>query len=324
MTSWVEHTKRKARIIHDQIAGVRTLAIKHGVNPEEACASFYALLDDIYGDDMALAKAMDLSDLLLHYEGKAISDSPRLSVVSYIFQNVKGRVTELTKAIAGLDNVRLRKGEIDLGLSGLARGSLYVGFTVPGPNEGIAQMNVLGDEEPVYKATKAALRALGTVSRHIELNNDPVEAQQHLSAYFPDPKIRDAALLAIRRLAPSQQSGIARVGIGGRELGDERAVLTLDVRRQANKMLQRPVLGREEITLHGLVREIDLDAHRFELRNISGYHQDVRCIYSAELSHAARKWLDAKVSVSGIVERLPDEAPRLLQLTNLEVLKNPE
>src|SRR5262245_50269327 len=145
--TWVAQVERKARMIHQQIAAWHTQAAQLGVDPEIACARFYELLRLIYKEDLPLAQAKDASDLLLRLEGRGVEDAPRVSILSGLFSNVKGQVRDLTKAISGISpEKRVSAHDIDLSVSGIAKGSLYVGLAVPLPTDRNNNRNLLGVE----------------------------------------------------------------------------------------------------------------------------------------------------------------------------------
>jgi hypothetical protein len=81
--------------------------------------------------------------------------------------------------------------------------------------------------------------------------------------------------------------------------------------------LEQPVLSREEVTLTGHVRAIDLDLRRFDLRRIDGGSlPDLRCIYPSTFDPPAKNWLDSTVTVRGRVE-MYQGAARLLQVESV-------
>lgn len=325
MTTWSEQIERRARLLHTEIAAWQSRAAELGVDPEQACAPFYEMLSAIYSEDFPLAKAKDNSDLLLHVEGRAVEGSPRISLVSGLFNNVKTQVRDLTKAIAGIvPDVRVPIEDVDLGLSGLAKGSLFVGFNVPLPRERENHENLLGAEDTLYKATKDALRIINTVSHTIEMGDEDA-ATRHVAEVVDDPKVRDAALVALRRIAPSGKKGVSRIGVTSAQENRRPAELTPEVRSQIGRMLLKPVAGKEELQLQGTIRGIDLDAKRFDLRWIVDHKwQDVRCVYTNVSGIEPRKLLDAQVVVRGLVERRSDEAPRLMAVETIEVLRAPD
>ncbi len=325
MTTWSEQIERRARLLHNEIAVWQSRAAELGFDPEQACAPFYALLNEIYAEDLPLAKAKDNSDLLLHIEGKAVEDAPRISLVSGLFNNVKSQVRDLTKAIAGIfPDTRVTINDVDLALSGLAKGSLFVGFNVPLPRERKGHANLLGSQDPLYKATKDALRIVNTVSHTIEIVHEE-EATCHVAEVVDDPKVRDAALVAVRRIAPSGKQGVTRIGVTAADERRSPAELTPEVRSQIGRMLLQPVAGKEVLQLEGTIRGIDLDAKRFELRGIADEKiQDIRCVYTRVEHIRPRKLLDARVVVRGLVERRSDEVPRLMAVESIKILSEPE
>lgn len=322
MTGWMDQVQRRARVLHKQIAEIHRQSESFDIDPTDSLESVYKLLDEIYSHDLPLAHARDNSDLLLHVEGKAVIESPRISFVSFLFNSVKAQVRDLSKAVAGIrDEVRVTSRDIDLGLGGLAPGSLYIGFNVPEPSALDGQQNLLGDQDPVYKATKEALRLIGIASK---LADETSEAELNEEAHeaFDDPLIRDATMVAMKQLSPSGRRGVDSIGVSG---SGGAGILTSESRRKFRNALKSPVLSEEHLELIGKVREIDLDARRFELRRISSTRQieDIRVIYEPSIVGDVKRLLDAEVSIYGLVERKANEAPRLMSLEDIRILKLP-
>jgi hypothetical protein len=198
-----------------------------------------------------------------------------------------------------------------LGLSSFARGSLYLGFTLPEPQPGFA---VLADD-PLVQASREALATLGSVAyRSSEANG-----YELIQRDFADPKLRDAALSALEQLAPTGRRGVSSIALGGRAL-PQRAwqTLTPQTRQRIRSWLDQPLLSDDVIQLTGRVRAIDLDLRRFDLRRIDvADHPDLRCIYPAAFDPPAKGWLDQIVRVRGHVETYRGMA-RLLQVTEVE------
>ncbi len=136
--TWQELIDTQARRLHQQIAATQRLVTESGGSPElldQACQPYYQLLDRLYREDLPLANAVDSSDLLLHLDGVGLQTvNPRLSLVAGVFGDVRKQVSGMIKILAGAidENLSLPK-EIDLGLSSFARGSLYLGFSLPEP-----------------------------------------------------------------------------------------------------------------------------------------------------------------------------------------------
>jgi len=321
----VEHVHQKARFLQDEIASLR-LKARDTADPEHwaeiFCRPYYDLLRDLYAEEMALAHAIDSSDLLVHAEGPSLADdSPRLTLVEQFFANLRTQVLKVTKAVAGLDEAqRLRNSHVELGLSGLAPGSLYIGVRVKLPTEPSGQLSVLGEHDPLFVAARTAIRAIKIVSQHFDERAD-------LERELPDPQVRDAAMVAISRLAPTKQSGVSRVTFDAADPGKGRLrELTPTVRRELNKELRQPVLSQETATIRGEVREIDLDARRFELRRIEtgGVLNDVRCAYGESETRGAKHLLGRRVEVTGRIERLANGSPRLISVDRISTIDSPE
>jgi predicted RNA-binding protein len=125
-------------------------------------------------------------------------------------------------------------------------------------------------------------------------------------------------MLAVQRLAPSGRRGIETISISSQ---DERpALLTSEHRRAIRESLVKPVIHGEEIQLSGYVREIDLDAHRFDLRGIDDEQiRDVRCAYRSLPGVRARDLLGSYIRVYGLIERTADGIPRLLSVLDVDI-----
>lgn len=322
MSSWAESIKARARLIHDEIAFVRQKAGELGVNPDDATKRLYALLEQLYVDDLPLAQARDGSDLLLHIEGAAVVADPRLSLISNIFNNVKVQVRDLTKAISGiLPQQKVSPKEIDLGLSGLARGSLYLGFSVPIPGETGDQHHLLGEHDTLYRATKNALATIVSVSHTFDAVDDSFDPDK-VAGLVEDPKIRDAALVAVQRIAPSGRQGVSSISVSSPMHSSEGGALTPAARNSIRRMLVDPVKSTEVLEFSGVVREIDLDARRFDLRGIADEQiDDIRCAYAHVERVSPKLLLGSTVKVRGLVDRRGDHMPRLMALQSIDIVR---
>lgn len=324
---WSDVLDYKARILYAQIAEMRQGVIDHGGTEEQIeilCEPYIELLKSMYAEDYPLAKAIEESDLLLRLEGPAINkENPRLSVITGVFKNVRTEVANIAKAIAQISDSKKRlPKEMDLGLSAYAKGSLILGFTLPSAEEleesAGGQQSLLGEQDPLYQAAREAIRTIGVITRHLSEG----KTVEDLSDAIPDPRVRDTALLAIEKLSPTGRQGIQTVSISGKQTGGEEPVqLTSIVREDIRQHLQQPVISDEEIDIVGDVREIDLDANRFEIRHIENMEiNDVRCKYKVTDAEAS-DWLNKRVRVHGIVERDASGRPRLLDVTSVKVLR---
>lgn len=325
---WKDVLDYKARILYAQIARMQQVVNENGGGDElldELCEPYAELLKSLYTEDYPLAKAIEESDLLLRLEGPAINrDSPRVSVITGVFSKVRKEVASVAKAIAQISHSKKRiPKEMDLGLSAFAKGSLILGFTLPSPEEieesQGGQQNLLGEQDPLFQAARQAIRTIGLVTRHIG-EGKPLD---ELSEVIPDAQVRDSALLAVENLAPSARQGINSITIAGKEIRElETAPLTLAVREDIHRQLRHPVVSQEEVTIVGDVREIDLDAHRFELRHIENLEvNDVRCVYTEQSDEEASEWLNRHLRVTGKVDRDSAGKPRLLEVASVEIVR---
>jgi hypothetical protein len=127
--------------------------------------------------------------------------------------------------------------DVDLGLAAFARGSLYLGFSLPPSDfeDAEGNRNLLGNEDPLFTATREAMKVLGVVAR--SLSSD--EAQAEITAAIPDSKIRDTAMTAMQRIAPSGRKGVDAIEIGGRALETTKFTeLTPIVRRTIRSLVK--------------------------------------------------------------------------------------
>ncbi len=227
--------------------------------------------------------------------------------------DVRKQVGGMVKLLAGVihENLTLPK-EIDLGLCSFARGSLYLGFSLPEPGQNDKFLS--GD--PLVAASREALHTLGQFTGDL----DRTDAYEKVVADFPDPMLRDAGLTAVTHIAPSGRRGIETVDLTGKCLPDNRwRHLTIETRQRVKTWLDRPVLSAESITLSGIVREIDLDARRIELRQIESTEvATLRCIYPTGYDREAKSWLDHRLTVTGRVESFQGR-PRLMQVDSLQL-----
>jgi hypothetical protein len=177
----------------------------------------------------------------------------------------------------------------------------------------------MGEEDPLYRAAREAIRTIGLVKKHVAEGN-----LDRLAEAVPDAKVRDTALSAIQNLTPTGRQGINSVNLAGRQVGTELGskALTPALRDTIRQRLEHPIsIVGEEVTFIGDVREIDLDARRFELRHIENMEaNDVRCSYVEQTDEEASQWLNNHVRVHGIVERDAGGKARLLEVASIEIL----
>ena len=212
MSSWKEELEKQARLLIREIAD-----LERHLDPKGSSSSIdqlFSTLERIYTKDIQLADLRDRSDLIFRLRGKAFDDRLRLQLVTSIFENVTTQVTDLTKVILGRwADGRVTPSSLDLSLSGIARGSLLFGLSAElCEHEGA---KLLGDSDTLFTSTRDALNAIDLVAHVIERDEERV-ALEAVSERIDDPRIRDAALLAVQRLSPSGRRGIDTLTISAR------------------------------------------------------------------------------------------------------------
>lgn len=162
---------------------------------------------------------------------------------------------------------------------------------------------------------------MDTIATASELvaSDRPVEA---LASKLEDPAVRDMAVAAIRHLSPSGHAGITAIDLLGRRV-HHRVSLTTETRRHARRLMAQPPSLAAPRTLPttttfvGTVRE--LDASRFEIRNVEGLPGGVRCAHELD-EQDAKLLVDLRVRVKGRPEYGPRDDVRLLWVDELEIL----
>jgi hypothetical protein len=321
LNNWKSVLDHKTQILYSQIAQMQSELSALDTDTETInmlCQPYYELLESIYTEDYPLANAIENSDLVVRLEGSGVDkDKPRISLISSYFGKVRKQITNVAKAIADLDENKRSVKEFDLTLTAFAKGSLVLGFSLPRLEdlEENGQPSLLGEEEPLFKAAREAMKTLGVVSHFIS-NNASLE---EIAEAVPDAKVRDIALSALNELAPSGRKGISSVSIAGKEIGQfEEGKLTKSSRENVQKILKHPVSSKENTEFSGQVREIDLDAQRLELRHIeNNLLNEVRCIYSNYSDSEASNWLNKVVKIKGLVERDSSGKARLMEIESV-------
>lgn len=324
MGIWTDSVELKASIIHSQLAAARDLAVRHNGSFEEISQPYLSLLCSLYADEFPFAQLVDSSDLVARFSGPAVDvNDPTVSIVISVFSDIREQIRSIARSVAGLATDRQIRwpSNLDPHLSGIARGSLIVGVSVAPPTlpAARAQLELDGVSDQVFTSIRTAVRSLAAVARHV---GDSAMDSTFREA-FPDPAVRDTVLVAAKRLAPTGRRGIDSVSFFSDESTETAsASLTPKSRAVIAGALMTPVQQPGSGTFIGALREIDLDARRFEIRGVHGIGS-IRCAYSERLDEVVRKALDARVKVSGGYEALISGRPRLVAVESLELLERP-
>lgn len=317
--SWVQQVHAKAHILQAQIDHMRTIALVSGADADAVCRELYREIEKLYETEFPLAKAMDESDLVFHIEGPALRDhTPKLSLIETIFSNIRQQVFSVAKAVAGLTDERtISDRDVELSLSALAPGSLYIGIKAEPPESRDGQQTLHGPDDPILRATREAMRSIRVISKH--LDEDSPEAIQEI----PDANVRDAALVAVARLSPTVQSGIQRITLASAndKRSDVGEPLTPKIRKELRHQLrQDKKTGPTQFKIRGEVRELDLDFRRFELRRLEvDPTASVRCQLSPDAMVNLEKLAGRRVEVSGYGENSSKNLPRMMRVVRVIV-----
>lgn len=281
---------------------------------------YLEIIKDIYQNEYPLAQALEDSDLVVKLNGEAVDqENPRVSVISAYFQKIRKQVTDLAKVLSHIDSrQRVFPKQFDLTLTAYGRSSVILGFALPTIQEleDASGPSLFKVDDPLYVAAREAMRTLGVVT-HVVGSGGSLD---DVATAVPDADVRDAALHAIKELAPTGQSGVTSVAIGGKQSGDfGEGRLTPLIRKKVRKDLESPVRGDETITIVGQIREMDLDAKRFELRHIlESEVNSVRCRYAFTSDAEAKSWLNRYASLTGTIERDSKGRPKLMDVSSIE------
>jgi hypothetical protein len=302
-TSWTSVTRDRIRDVQGALLTISEWARDGNATPEQTemlLNPYREMVEALYERDIPLAKLADQSDILLHVRGpSATGPSPRVSVLTRLLTSTRDQVTRLAKQIGGVTTVRVPTS-LDMGFVGVAGGSLFVGFS--GSQEG--------------DSTREAVRLISEASTLVASNGSVAELAQTIH----DPAERDMALAAVRHLSPSGQIGIREIEILGKQVARQ-VSLTTETRRHARGIMAQRIVStspRSE-TFVGTVREVDLDASRFEIRNVEGNVEDIRCAHELEEAEV-KSLVDHRVRVTGTAEYGPKGTVRLLWIDEVELL----
>lgn len=304
-TAWLSTTRTRIREVQDQLLSVAEWAKESGADSTAAdllLRPYRDLLGSIYEVDLPLAKLADESDLLLHVHGPAASGpTPKVSTLTRILTQTRDQVTRLAKQLGGVTSIRV-PASLDMGLVGVAGGSLFIGFSAT-------------DSTAEGELTRRAVEVLGIASSLIAEDSSLAA----IAGEFRDPAQRDMAVAAVRQLSPSGMIGISEIDLLGRRVRKPTS-LTTDTRRHARGLMAQPAVHTSErVTFVGTVREVDLDAARFEIRNIDGHPDEVRCAHELE-EEAIKRIVNRRVRVVGAPEFGTNGSVRLLWVDEVEAL----
>ena len=312
-SSWVHLVEKKAALIHDQIASLRSLARRNDISLDGADRPYFDLLNQLYREEFPLAQLIDSSDLVARFEGASISEtSTPAKVVTSVVSGLRDQIRIIAKAIAGLNSDLPWPDSLDPLLTGVARGSLVIGISIPSAR-GFPAL-----PDPVLKSVREAVGRVAVVSRYVRADRVDDSIEEEIS----DPAVRDTVLVAASKLAPTSRSRVDKLILFQPDVPAKEGIpLTVESRNVLRKAVAQPVKVRNSATFTGTVRAIDLDARRLEIRHVKEIDGgSIRCIYPKESVGSEREILDREVRVHGRYEQHVDGKPRLMEAVRLDVV----
>lgn len=321
--SWEHVARERARLLQRNLASLRAWVDKAGFDDaaeaeqtfELLAKSSLALLDEITFRDLPLARLLDQADLVLHVEGDAAAGVVRASLVSRFLTGMQRSLARVMRQLA-LDVKVDGQGAVDLGFLGTAPGSLYIGFALPRPEDMGLLPGVMGADSIALAGRALKLLSAGTLAAAEDASFD------RLAQEVPDPRVRDAVLLAVNELAPTKASGVSLVELSGR--AGAVAAMTPGTRKQSAVLLKESAArAKIRATYVGVVREIDLDLKRFELRGVDNI-RTLRCAYDMPDEGVPKTWVDRRVIVQGLVEQDRQGQPAMMWATDIEIVPDDE
>ena len=332
--------KRKARIIHGQILGTELLVKECGGDVEQAVERHFEMLHDIYAEEFLLAALTDSSDLLLLYEGNAISsEALPLTFFSSKMREISSALTKVARTTVSLNHAagHKRPSNFDPRFSGMTIGDLFIGVRVPRPEQN-ADSDMTAQIDQTHQAVRAAISSLEKVAGCI--NGETLS--EDIKEEFPDPAMLDTALVAAHRLAPKKQKYISQVTlINANQDGTQPSPLTQASRGAIENFMQTsPERMANDGCFEGVVHNIDLADSRFEVcfGQANGTAPNgtapnstapngtapngttpIRCIYDRQQIKNAKDLANQTVKITGSYATSPDGQPRLMAVDDLVV-----
>lgn len=228
----------------------------------------------------------DAMPLWVRIQGNQITDRAPISVLSNFLKDFRNGIYQIVKYNA---KVHARRIPTEAELQRLTdprikvmSGSLRIGFALPPPQ---ASLEGVVDDLPIDAMKKMLVGASWATGTN----------RKALQELLPDRIERYLVLRNVERLS-SLKGGKVSLEFRGRLLKGGPLMLTKEAAQKAKVAITED-LPREMISAEGIVREIDLDNKRFQLRLTKGGRR--QCNYSPELEDEVKVSLDKKVKVIG-------------------------
>ncbi len=197
----------------------------------------------------------------------------------------------------GAVNKRARHIErlCDLSLVGIEPGSVKVYLDLPTMGGGMFS------EEDRHLLTDAIATLFDGLEWAARDDGVLPQSLEHLS-----PSTRLSVLGVVARLLPPQTGPVERIVYRrrgeGRAMPSRQATLTRKSHPRVQEEMERLATDRKFTTANGVIRQIDLDAQTFVLRERPDSQSDLPCEYPSVLTELVKELLDCQVKVSGLLE----------------------
>lgn len=292
------------------------------VNPERFHLMAEAYVDHIIDlrsqiDEYIGIKAYQdkLQGIWLRLIGPSIQlGSASTSVLTSTIDNFRKSLRSITATLIG--EIPFRKGGLskevetscDLVIVGLSTGSLRVGLGLP-PDR---QISLFDDahEDPVIKAINTFMEVASWAS-----STEISELPKSIS----DSPSRDYILRQVMNMSPSRKLPVDTIEFSGTLVNLPKIpLLTRGARSRLRDAIAKEP-GAEYMEAVGTIREIDLDAMKFYLRERPENAQPLRCAVSDEMLEDAKTALGERVKVAGVIKRDKSGRVTLLKIKTLEL-----
>lgn len=304
--SYKESANDAMRVFLENMIGTGLLAKEIGIDatPSKIVDASLDQIMKIALESLPLARVMDESDLVLHAEGPgATHDLPWLSALNWMTSIAESNLRHLSSATFDLlgANGKILSKAIDLRLTGVAPGSLWIGVKMMPP-----PADLLPEDGNLINSMVQQIGKLPEITRFI----DDEGLRPGLEEASPDPALRDVQLATLYRFSPTGRRGIHTLEISSRESG----VASLS---QRERVVLREAIAhpdKKESTAGsfvGHVREADLDKTRLHLRGVNDIGT-LRCVMPNLTAENARSLLGNLVCAEGRYQTDKDGKPRLL------------
>lgn len=237
------------------------------------------------------------------------------SVLASTIENFRKSIRSIAAVLKG--ELPYRKGGIskgvekscDLVIIGLMTGSMRVGLGLPPEHQ---QDLFSREDDPATRAINTFMEVASWASA--------LELAPELPLSVADLPSKDYVLRQVMNMAPSKKIPIDSIEFSGNLVRlPKLPILNRDARSRLYDAITKEK-GAEYMEEVGTIREIDLDALKFYLRERPENKPQIHCEVSEDMMDDAKAALGEKVKVAGSVKRDVSGRITLLKIKSLEIL----